>query len=185
MDFPTSDSRYDECLAGKFTAILTGKKLVQRLDVPDGEGRRIRIRNGEILFKITGSDTEGQVGIFEQTMQKGDPGPVPHFHKKTTEMFFILEGSLEFMLDGVTQVVDQGGFVCVKPNTVHKFSQHGPVPSRFLIMFSPGGEREKYFEGLAAIAAESGKPDRRVLVDLMHEYDQFLEDEQVHLSDNY
>ena len=158
---------------------------MQRLDVPDGEGRRIRIRNGEILFKITGSETEGQVGIFEQTMQKGDPGPVPHFHKKTTEMFFILEGALEFTLGGVDQVVEEGGFICVQPNTVHKFSQHGPIPTRFLIMFSPGGEREKYFEGLAAIAARPGRPDRVELVDLMHEYDQFLEDEDAYLADNY
>ena len=158
---------------------------MQRIDVPDGEGRRIRIRNGEILFKITGADTEGQVGIFEQTMQKDDPGPVPHFHKKTTEMFFLLEGALKFTLDGATQVVEQGGFVCVKPNTVHKFSQHGPIPTRFLIMFSPGGEREKYFEGLAAIATRAGKPDRAELVSLMHEYDQFLEDEEAYLADNY
>ena len=88
---------------------------MQRLDVPDGEGRRIRIRNGEILFKITGSETEGQVGIFEQTMQKGDPGPVPHFHKKTTEMFFILLGQVDIIVDEklmfVIKTLQVGDFV--------------------------------------------------------------------------
>ena len=44
-----------------------------------GEGRVIRIRNGNVVFKTVGAETGGQVGIFEQTMQKGDPGPVPHF----------------------------------------------------------------------------------------------------------
>ena len=42
-----------------------------------GEGRAIRIRNGNVIFKTVGAETNGQVGIFEQTMQKGDPGPVP------------------------------------------------------------------------------------------------------------
>ena len=156
-----------------------------RIDIPRGEGRAIRIRNGEILFKITGEESDGRVGIFEQSMQPGDPGPVPHFHKKTTEMFFILEGALRFDLGGETQVVEEGGFVRVPPATVHQFSQHGDSVARFLIMFSPGGEREKYFEGLAAIAAEPGKPDRSRLVALMHEYDQFLEDETAYLADNY
>ncbi|MEE2896526.1 MAG: cupin domain-containing protein [Planctomycetota bacterium] len=150
-----------------------------------GEGREIRIRNGSVVFKTVGAETNGQVGIFEQTMRKGDPGPVPHFHRETTEMFFLLEGSLEFTLDGEHRTVEQGGFVRVPPNTVHHFSQRGEEPARFLIMFSPGKARERYFEGLAAIAAEDGPPDRAKLVALMHEYDQFLEDEDAYLDENY
>ena len=150
-----------------------------------GQGRSIRIRNGNVVFKTVGADNGGRVGIFEQTMQQGDPGPVPHFHKETTEMFFLLEGSLEFHLDDVVRVVEAGGFVRVPPNTVHHFSQRGEVPARFLIMFTPGKARERYFEGLAAIAAEDGPPDRKRLVALMHEYDQFLADQDAYLAENY
>ena len=150
-----------------------------------GEGRVIRIRNGGIVFKAIGAETGGQVGIFEQTMQKGDPGPVPHLHKETTEMFFLLEGSLEFSLDGAPRTVEAGGFVRVPPGTVHHFSQRGESPARFLIMFSPGKVRERYFEGLAAIAAEDGPPDRARLLALMHEHDQFLADEDAYLDENY
>jgi mannose-6-phosphate isomerase-like protein (cupin superfamily) len=150
-----------------------------------GQGRVIRIRNGNIVFKTVGAETEGRVGIFEQTMQKGDPGPLPHFHKETTEMFYLLEGSLDFVLDGAARSVEAGGFIRVPPNTVHEFSQRGDVPARFLIMFSPGKARERYFEGLAAIAAEDGPPDRKRLVELMHEHDQFLADEAAYLAANY
>ena len=88
---------------------------VQAAILADGQGRAIRIRNGNVIFKTVGAETNGQVGIFEQTMQKGDPGPVPHFHKETTEMFYLLEGSLDFVLDGSPRVVEAGGFVRVPP----------------------------------------------------------------------
>ena len=161
------------------------KDSVQAAILGDGEGREIRIRSGNVIFKTVGAETGGQVGIFEQTMQKGDPGPVPHFHKETTEMFYLLEGSLDFVLDGSPRVIEAGGFVRVPPNTVHHFSQRGEIPARFLIMFSPGRARERYFEGLAAIAAEPGPSDRTRLVALMHEYDQFLADEDAYLAENY
>ncbi|MAD19063.1 MAG: hypothetical protein CMJ52_02435 [Planctomycetaceae bacterium] len=150
-----------------------------------GQGRAIRIRNGNVVFKTVGADNGGRVGIFEQTMQRGDPGPVPHFHRETTEMFFLIEGSLEFFLDDAVLIIEAGGFVRVPPNTIHHFSQRGDVPARFLIMFTPGKAREKYFEGLAAIASEDGPPDRNRLVALMHEYDQFLADEDAYLAGNY
>jgi len=150
-----------------------------------GEGRRIQIRNGEIFLKTVGSETGGHVGVFEQVMEKGHPGPVPHFHKLTTEMFFIVDGALNFTLDDSNIELSAGEFLRVPPNTIHSFAQTGAIPTRFLIMFSPGGQREGYFEGLASMAAEPGDSDREKLVDLMHEYDQYLADEYQTLDENY
>ena len=171
--------------ASHFLRLANEVILVSDSVLAAGQGQAIRIRNGNVVFKVVGAETNGQVGIFEQTMQKGDPGPVAHFHKETTEMFYLLEGSLDFVLNGSRQVVEAGGFVRVPPNTVHQFSQRGEIPARFLIMFSPGKVREKYFEGLAAIAGEHGPPDRPRLVALMHEHDQFLADENAYLAENY
>ena len=39
-------------------------------------------------------------------------------------------------------------------------------------MFTPGGEREKYFEGLAELLKDGQKPDRETLLQLMRQFDQ-------------
>ena len=41
-------------------------------------------------------------------------------------------------------------------------------------MFSPGDNREEYFEGLAEFARREGGASREEVVDLMHRYDQYL-----------
>jgi hypothetical protein len=39
-------------------------------------------------------------------------------------------------------------------------------------MFCPGGEREKYFEGLAELTQGGQKPDPQALIELMRQFDQ-------------
>ncbi|MEH2400440.1 hypothetical protein [Nostoc sp.] len=39
-------------------------------------------------------------------------------------------------------------------------------------MFSPGGEREKYFEDLASLLQDGQKPDQEALLELMRRFDQ-------------
>jgi hypothetical protein len=39
-------------------------------------------------------------------------------------------------------------------------------------MFTPGGEREKYFEGLAELLKDGQKPSREALLELMRQFDQ-------------
>jgi hypothetical protein len=39
-------------------------------------------------------------------------------------------------------------------------------------MFTPAGEREKYFEGLAELMKNGQKPDKEALLELMRQFDQ-------------
>jgi len=40
-------------------------------------------------------------------------------------------------------------------------------------MFTPGGEREKYFEGLAELLKDGQTPNREALLELMRQFDSY------------
>lgn len=110
-------------------------------------------------FVATGSQTRGDFGLFEVTMEPGGSGPGPHLHRTFSESFHVLEGSLAVLADGGWTTADAGDLVYVPRSSVHGFRAAGPdVGARFLILFTPGIPREEYFEGLVALQAGGRTP---------------------------
>ncbi|GAB1540252.1 cupin domain-containing protein [Scytonema sp. NUACC21] len=145
---------------------------IKEIVLAPGEGDRLTIGNSEVTFKAVGSDTDGHVGIFENLIQPGGTAPGPHIHRHIEEMFYVLEGEVEILV-GERKVQGQpGAFVLVPRGTPHAFANLGTTPAKLLIMFSPGGEREKYFQGLAELIKDGQKPKKEDLLDLMRRFDQ-------------
>ena len=104
---------------------------------------------GRTRFVATGSQTRGDFGLFEVTMEPGGSGPGPHLHRTFSESFYVLEGSLDVLTDDEWTTAHVGDLVHVPRSSVHGFRSAGPdVGARFLILFTPGIPREDYFEGL-------------------------------------
>ncbi|MEO8540395.1 MAG: cupin domain-containing protein [bacterium] len=140
-----------------------------------GEGRWVSSGpGGRTTFKATGAETESRFGLFESVQPAHSRGPELHLHRRMTEMFWVLEGTIHIEAGGQAIDAPAGSFALVPPGTLHRFNNPLDVPSRMLIMFSPGDDREKYFEGLAEFAARSNPPSREEVLDLMHRYDQFV-----------
>ncbi|MEC4818251.1 MAG: cupin domain-containing protein [Scytonema sp. PMC 1069.18] len=144
---------------------------IKEIVLAPGEGDRLTIGTSEVTFKAVGADTHGHVGIFENLIQPGGTAPGPHIHRHMEEMFYVLEGEVEILVGDRKVQGQAGAFVLVKRNTPHAFANRGNTPAKLLIMFSPGGEREKYFEGLAELM-KNGKPDKEALLELMRRFDQ-------------
>jgi len=146
-----------------------------------GEGRLIRIRPGDVIVREDGGRSSGKMGIFEQRMEPGLKGPVPHYHKKTTEIFLLLSGALHITIDGETSRVPSGGFCIVYPGSVHSFDADKVEGAHFLIMFSPPANRITFFEGLEIARKSQGSFDPDELKTFMEEHDQFVvDDSRVH-----
>ena len=67
-----------------------------------------------------------------------DPGlgPPPHRHD-WDEAYYVLEGVLDFVIDGLPVRVEPGGFTYLPRNTVHSFKGASPSPARVLIFAVP------------------------------------------------
>lgn len=137
------------------------------------EGRSVQIRTSTCTFKATGSDTHGHVGLFEFTMEPGSSGASPHLHKQMTEMFYVVEGQVELLLEDQTVIAEPGSFMLVPENTAHGFSNSGEQQAKLLILFCPADHREQYFEGLAELTKDGRQPTQAELLDLMHRFDQY------------
>ena len=110
-------------------------------------------------FVATGSQTRGDFGLFEVTMEPGGSGPGPHLHRTFSESFHVLEGELAVLTGDEWTTARAGDLVYVPRSGVHGFRAAGPdVGARFLILFTPGIPRERYFEGLVELHAGGRTP---------------------------
>jgi uncharacterized cupin superfamily protein len=145
---------------------------IQEIVLAPGEGNHLRVGNSEVTFKAVGSDTHGHLGVFENLIQPGGTAPGPHIHRHMEEMFYVLEGEVEILVGHQKVQGQPGAFVLVPRATPHAFANRGTKPAKLLIMFTPAGEREKYFEGLAELMKNGQKPDKEALLELMRQFDQ-------------
>ncbi len=141
--------------------------------LPD-DGRTVKIgTKTTCTFKATGADTHGHFGLFEYTMDGGAPGPRPHIHKNLVEMFYVVDGEVELLLDRRKLVAPRLSFMLVPENTPHAFSNASSFQSKLLIMFCPADSREHYFEGMAELTRNRRVPSQEELTELMLQFDQY------------
>ena len=65
-----------------------------------------------------------------------------HYHKRSTELYYILEGSGSILVDGVEQPVSKGSLVHIPPGVVH--GARGRM--RILVVGIPDISADDYFE---------------------------------------
>jgi uncharacterized cupin superfamily protein len=100
-----------------------------------GEGRRFwtGLSNGAVKVESGSAD----FSVFESSPPPGRPGPAPHVHGSYDEAWFIIEGTVEFLLDGRRERQGPGGFVFVPRGVAHSFANPGPAEARMLVIGSP------------------------------------------------
>ena len=112
---------------------------------PATEGTRVL--TGDVGFAIKmlvessnlGSD---EVEVGEITIPAHNLPERPHYHT-SIEIFYILEGVLEHVVDGQTHVLEPGMVGIVRPehDVLHRVP--GDVPVRALVIWTPGGEADR------------------------------------------
>lgn len=98
-----------------------------------------------------GADTGGALGANRLTLGAGADGARPHLHARSTELFHVLDGAVEFFLDGGTTTVTRGGLVVVPPGMPHAFGAAAGATAALLAVLTPGVDRFGYFRALGRI----------------------------------
>ncbi len=93
-----------------------------------------------------------------------------HYHKKMTEIFYLLEGQVTFSFEDETVVASQGMTINIPPHITHEVkSEKG---ARLLTVFSPGGF-DKYLKEMAAMT-EGQFADGDLMRTLAEKYDTWM-----------
>ena len=85
--------------------------------------------------------------VSEWWLEPDTLGPGAHQHDDD-DLFFVLEGTVSFLVDGSWVEVPAGSFVAVPGGTLHDFRNRSDARVGFLNISSPGG----FEENMPAIA---------------------------------
>jgi quercetin dioxygenase-like cupin family protein len=136
-----------------------------------GEGRTpapLNIVGEQTLVKVAPADSEGQVAAFH-LIAPPMSGPPRHVHSREDEWFYVLEGELEFELDGLRRTIGAGGSVWLRRGVVHAYQNYSSTDARLLIVTTPGRFCD-FFVELSAASPGGGIPAPEVFAALNAKY---------------
>lgn len=115
-------------------------------------GQTVQWMHSTYKTLLTPGQSNGNLGIFESVCLP-NTGPARHVHHDADETFFILQGEMNFWLEGELMTRGAGDCVFIPRGSQHTFIVVGSDPARMLVMMTPGG-----FEGFfAEVAARNLK----------------------------
>jgi quercetin dioxygenase-like cupin family protein len=102
-----------------------------------GEGEALRKPGGgRVAVVKAGID---DLTVLEFTIEGPFEGPSPHTHDDQTDSFYVLEGSMEFFVEGEWLAGGPGTFVAAPRGVAHAFRKTDAGTCRFLNVHAPGG----------------------------------------------
>ena len=145
-------------LPGKLTRQKKGFKILA------GEGRihgHIKLKgvNSNILdVKVSGSDTDGALAIFEQTSLSQGKGTPLHIHTSQDEIFYVIEGAYKFQVGQDKYDLATGDSIFLPRQVAHAWTQVSEKGKMTVIM-QPAGKLENFFVTMAGLDHEPSKEE--------------------------
>jgi uncharacterized cupin superfamily protein len=105
--------------------------------VPPGAGVSVELGLGRPTIKV-GPPLSAQIGLLESELPPGGGFRVPHWHEDLDEVFYVLQGEIEYLLDGHWRRAPAGTTVFIPAGTIHAFRNASGRPARHLAVGPPG-----------------------------------------------
>jgi quercetin dioxygenase-like cupin family protein len=123
-----------------------------------------------VAYKAEGERAGGGPTFLEFTAASGfNTGD--HVHSQIEEIFYVVEGEFQIRAGDRTLRAKPGDFVLVPPGVPHGFGNPSGGPAKMVLLISPAGVHERYFEELADLLARPGAPDIQAIAELRQRYD--------------
>ena len=104
--------------------------------VPPGAGAVIELGLGRPTIKV-GPPLSTQIGLVESELPPGGGFAIPHWHEDLYEVFYVLEGEIEYLLGGDWRRAPAGTTVFIPAGAVHAFRNASGRPARHLVAGPP------------------------------------------------
>lgn len=96
--------------------------------------------------------------VFFEVLNPQGSGPPPHMHD-WEEVMYVLDGSLDVMIDGIVTTVTAGMNCSIPSGALHSFKGGAPNGSRFLTFAAPAGIEHFFADLDREIGVPNGPPD--------------------------
>lgn len=112
------------------------EKVERKLSVvAPGTRPTLQVLGCGIRFLCEAEDTLGAFSVMDNDLPYG-AGPPPHRHD-WDEAYYLISGSVEFVIDGERFPVEAGTFVHAPAGTLHGFHGTSQEPARMLVIDAP------------------------------------------------
>ena len=123
--------------------------------IKDAEGDVLNVIGDIQTHKLVGIDTDNQLAEWVDNVDPG-VGIPPHIHTKEDEIFRVIKGEVEIMIDGKTNILTAGDVAFAPKKLSHSWKVVGTEKAKMITSASPAGI-EYMFKELAKLPA--GPPD--------------------------
>ncbi len=110
--------------------------------LPPGSGRSYQAGPMRAVFKADGAETDDRYCVSEWWLESGDSGPGPHSHEENVEIFYVIEGTMSFLVDEEWLDAPRGSFLRIPARVTHDFENRSTSRAGALNLFLPGGFEE-------------------------------------------
>ena len=130
--------------------------------VAAGDGDAVWFGANRVTISASGDDTAGQYGAWVTWAPPGSSPPL-HLHRGVDEAFWIVTGSVRFVVAERDFTLGPGGYVLLPRDVPHTFVVEGTEDAVMCGIVSPGGS-EQYFPAAGRPSetdglAPAGPPD--------------------------
>jgi mannose-6-phosphate isomerase-like protein (cupin superfamily) len=126
------------------------------------------------------ADAEGTGGVLTSNrsfMAEGSDGAPPHFHRGAAELFYVLDGKLDVLLDKEIVTVTANDLLVVPAGLPHAFAPAAGSSADVLFVYTPSKPRFDYYRLLERLY--TGAADVAELADTQDRYDNHYVDSSV------
>ncbi|MFD4604157.1 cupin domain-containing protein [Streptomyces sp. NPDC058464] len=131
-------------------------------EVVGGDPTRVRLL-------ADSSSTGGALSTVRVTLGEGADGAVPHLHRNSAEMFYLLDGAADLLSGDDVVTAERGDLVVIPPGAPHAFAAVPGSTADILIVITPGVERFEYFRHLQRLRL--GEATLESLLEVQELYD--------------
>lgn len=96
-------------------------------------------------IKISGTDTDSDLAVFEQTGLTPNGGPPLHIHPFQDEWFYVIDGEYRFQVGDDTYTMTAGDTIFLPRNVQHAFIQLSEK-GKMIVSYLPAGKMEAFFQ---------------------------------------
>ena len=115
------------------------------ITVNENQGQSLSVVGDAYRIIISGKQTKGEYAVIDMLVPPGG-GPGPHSHANIEELFYVVEGEIEFNTEAGKYTAKKGSFVSIpKGGEVHCFKNTSNTLAHLLCTVIPAG-LDAFFE---------------------------------------
>jgi mannose-6-phosphate isomerase-like protein (cupin superfamily) len=104
-----------------------------------GEGRQYHCGPMRSVFLADGDESGDRYSVSVWWVAPRSSGPGAHCHEANEELFYIVEGTMTFLVGDQHVDAPAGTFLRVPAGVMHDFANNTALPAGALNVFIPGG----------------------------------------------